>query len=288
MALLLRRPRLRLRGQRRAGEPPVRCHHGAMSRHTAGVLVTAMVAAACWGCAGGGQAAAGRPASARSSSPPSAPASPAAAPPTPTPAAAPPPPTARVLPIAEHHQERRATCEVAALLMALAGEGIVTSESDLLAVTGVDRTPPRVQAGALVAWGDPYVAFVGDPDGSPTEHTGYGVYAPPIARAAAAVGGRVGRSGTGIAPSDLYAAVIAGHASVAWVSNTYSRVDLGSWTAFDGRAVPYSLHEHAVAVIGVDGGRVLLDDPWFGQSWHAKAEFEAAYATFDDMAVVLT
>jgi len=242
-----------------------------------------VIVALAWSCAGGGQAAGGR-AHAPASTPVAAPASP----PDPAPApAAPSPPTARVLAIAEHHQEQRATCEVASLLMALAGEGLVTSEPALLALTGVDRRPPRIQGGALVSWGDPYAAFVGDPDGSPAERSGYGVYAPPIAQAALASGARVGRSGTGVAPADLYAAVLAGHASVAWVSNTYSRVGLGAWTAFDGRTVPYSLHEHAVAVIGVDDDRVLLNDPWFGQAWHPKPEFEAAYATFDDMAVVL-
>ena len=32
---------------------------------------------------------------------------------------------------------------------------------------------------------------------------------------------------------------------------------------------------------------VLIDDPWFGRAWHSKAQFESAYATFKQMAVIL-
>ena len=41
------------------------------------------------------------------------------------------------------------------------------------------------------------------------------------------------------------------------------------------------------AVIGVTPTQVLLNDPWYGQRWHARSEFEASYSTFDDMAVIL-
>jgi len=40
-------------------------------------------------------------------------------------------------------------------------------------------------------------------------------------------------------------------------------------------------------VIGVRPDAVLINDPWFGRAWHTKAQFESAYSTFDDMAVVL-
>ena len=52
-------------------------------------------------------------------------------------------------------------------------------------------------------------------------------------------------------------------------------------------AVSVSYNEHAVAVIGVRSDAVLINDPWFGRAWHSKAQFEPAYATFKQMAVIL-
>lgn len=199
-----------------------------------------------------------------------------------------PAPAAGLLDIALHLQDRRATCEVAALEMALAGRGIATDESTLLGYTGIDGRPPVVDAGgAILRWGDPDVAFVGSPDGNPPDHTGYGVYAAPIARAAERAGAAVSASGPGIGAADLYAAVIAGHPAVAWVTNDYRPAPLAAWQAWDGARVRYSLKEHAVLVIGVTPALVLLDDPWFGQRWHPRSEFEGAYGTFGDMAVIL-
>jgi len=40
-------------------------------------------------------------------------------------------------------------------------------------------------------------------------------------------------------------------------------------------------------VIGVRPGEVLINDPWFGQAWHPKAQFESAFRTFGNMAVVI-
>jgi len=211
-----------------------------------------------------------------------------AAPATWTPPATIPAPAAGLLDIPIDLQDQRATCEVAALKMALAGRGIATDERTLLAAAGIDRRAPELTAnGAIVRWGDPNGSFVGDPNGNPPDHTGYGVYAAPIARAAAAAGATVAASGTGITPAALYAAVVAGRPAVAWVTNDYRPEPLGTWRAWDGVEVRYSLHEHAVTMIGVTPSAVLLDDPWFGQRWHARSEFEGAYGTFGDMAVIL-
>jgi uncharacterized protein YvpB len=197
--------------------------------------------------------------------------------------------TAGLLDIALHHQDQRATCEVAALQMALAGRGIATDERSLLAITGVDGRAPVTDAGGGIArWGDPNASFVGDPSGNPVDHTGYGVYAAPIARAATGSGATVGAAGTGVAPPAVYAAVISGRPVVTWVTNDYRAEPLATWLAWDGAVVQYSLKEHAVAVIGVTPTLVLLNDPWYGQRWHARGEFEAAYSTFGDMAVVLS
>ena len=246
------------------------------SRGVVAALLTPLALAACGGPGGVAVAPTARPV-------------PAAAAPSIAPAPSPSPtPTSRVLEIPLHLQEQRATCEVAALRMALSSLGIASDEGSLLTLTGVDRRPPAVDdAGGIVRWGDPDQAFVGDPGGNPDDHTGYGVYAAPIARAARRSGATVTASGTGVEPAAVYAAVLGGHPAVTWVTNDYRPATLRTWVAWDGAPVRYTLREHAVLVIGVTPTSVLVNDPWWGQRWHAKSEFEAAYATFDDMAVVV-
>lgn len=193
-------------------------------------------------------------------------------------------------------QDHPLSCEAASLKMALAHEGIDVGENALLALIGSDTRPAVVDAtGRLMRWGNPNVSFVGDPDGSLTNFTGYGVYAGPIAKAASAAGGKVLAWGTnlppdqghGVAPSAVYQALLDGHPVIAWISATYRDVQLGTYTAFDGARVWYTLMAHAVTLIGVRPDAVLINDPWFGQGWHSKAEFESAFHTFEQMAVIL-
>lgn len=207
-----------------------------------------------------------------------------------------PSPALRVLDVAIDLQDHPLSCEAAALKMALAHEGIKTDEDTLLALIGSDTRPAVVDAnGHLVRWGNPNVSFVGSPDGKLTSFTGYGVYAGPIASAATAAGGTVLMWGTnlppdrgkGISPTAVYQALLDGHPVIAWISNTYHDIQLGSYVAFDGTKVWYTLTEHAVTLIGVRPDAVLINDPWFGQRWHSKAEFESAFHTFEEMAVIL-
>ena len=200
-----------------------------------------------------------------------------------------------VLPIAMDFQDHRLSCEAAALKMALQGEGISAGEDQILAAMGNDRRPASFDAsGGLAQWGDPGLVYVGDPDGRIELYQGYGVYDAPLAAAATALGGRVIAHGsnlpgddTGISPAALYELLLAGHPAVAWISNTYHDVALSRYRSFEGATVWYTLTEHAVTVIGVRPDAVLVNDPWYGQAWHPKAEFESAYKTFEWMAVVL-
>lgn len=202
-------------------------------------------------------------------------------------------PTTRVLPVAWHHQEHRLSCEAAALRMALSYFGIDAGELTLMGYMGYDLRPARLDAkGRLVEWGDPNEAYVGNSDGYIERYTGYGAYFAPVARAAAAAGARVvlaggGLYGSAVAPGAVYNSVLEGHPVVVWISNTYHRVPLASYTAYDGHRVYYTLTEHAVTVIGVRPGAVLIDDPWFGRAWHSESQFESAYATFAQMAVII-
>jgi uncharacterized protein YvpB len=178
--------------------------------------------------------------------------------------------------------------------MALAYYGISTDEITLLDYMTRDARPARFDArGRLAAWGDPATGYVGNPDGRIERYTGYGVYHQPVALAAMLAGANVLRAGSGLYGSpvdaaDVYSAVLAGHPVVAWISNTYHQVPLAHYVAYDGQTVAYTLTEHAVTIIGVRPDAVLINDPWFGQAWHPKAQFESAYRTFDGMAVIVT
>ena len=137
-------------------------------------------------------------------------------------------------------------------------------------------------------WGDPYAAFVGNINGSEVALTGYGTYYPTITKAATALGGKVLRSGEGIAPGDVYQAVLQGHPVETWVTYQWVQPARRDYVAFDGRTIPYAGPvEHAVVVAGVDPGRVLINDPWFGPGWISKTTFEAAYAVYNQMAVII-
>ena len=202
-------------------------------------------------------------------------------------------PTERVLDIPWHHQEHNLTCEAAALRMALSFYRVTIGEMALLNAMTVDSRPAVFDSsGRLRSWGDPAAGFVGNPDGRIERYTGYGVYFQPVARAAEAEGVTVLEAGSGlygspVSTAELYQAVLAGHPAVAWISNTYHQVPLAWYVAYDGARVGYTLTEHAVTVVGVRTDSVLIDDPWFGRAWHPRSQFESAYATFGEMAVVL-
>lgn len=203
------------------------------------------------------------------------------------------PATSRELDIPWHHQEHNLSCEAAALKMALSYYGISVDEMTLMGFMTFDLRPARFDsAGKLVSWGDPSLAYVGDPDGHIERYTGYGAYNDPVARAAAAAGATVLASGSGLYGSPVpattvYRGVLAGHPAIAWISNKYRQVPLDSYVTDDGATVQYTLTEHAVTIIGVRPDAVLIDDPWFGRAWHAKAQFESAYRTFAGMAVII-
>jgi len=113
-----------------------------------------------------------------------------------------------------------------------------------------------------------------------------------VALAAMLAGANVVEAGSGlygarIPPAHVYQAVLDGHPVVAWISNTYRQVDLERYVAYDGANVRYTLTEHAVTIIGVRRDAVRINDPWFGRAWHPKAQFESAYRTFAEMAVVV-
>ena len=124
--------------------------------------------------------------------------------------------------------------------------------------------------------------------GSEVLLTGYGVYWSDIGRVAAMYGARVLVQGENISPATVYDSILHNHPVVAWVTFDWRYHSPGSYLAFDGRGIPYSgAVEHAVTLVGVSPDSVLVDNPWTGQQWVSKATFEASFATYNHMAVML-
>jgi uncharacterized protein YvpB len=86
----------------------------------------------------------------------------------------------------------------------------------------------------------------------------------------------------------VYSAVLSGHPVVAWVTYNWLPATRSDYTAFDGRVIPYAGPiEHAVTVVGVTPTTVVINNPDVGREVIAKSLFEAAYATYNNMAVIL-
>lgn len=189
-------------------------------------------------------------------------------------------------------QSHNLDCESAALRMALLAKGLNVSEDWILGQMGADLRAAVVdQFGDVLRWGDPYQTFVGNVNGLDYNATGYGVYYPPIA----AVGVSASRPTLGHEgwnPHDLYLEVAAGNPVVVWVPvyGYWTSATMRTWTAWDGRAIRYTLVEHAMTLIGVDAGNgmVTLNDPNRGfVRTVSMAAFESAFAKFNNMAVVV-
>lgn len=198
-----------------------------------------------------------------------------------------------------YKQLRGLDCETAALQMALAALGHYYTQNQLIAMQPPAdiRTPimgPVVNGHKTVAqWGNPYKGFVGNVDGADWIPTGYGVYYPPLLSLVQsqgfpnALGGE--GAGNGWTPAKIYAAVAAGHPVMAWVETGWMSAYVGTWTAWDGTRIRYSLLEHTVTLSGVSATQIRVNDPWRSgsQYWFSKAAFERSWADFDNMAIVL-
>jgi len=215
----------------------------------------------------------------------------------PPPPPPPPPPPAQVwvlpagyvtIPVPIYRQAYALDCETSALRMGLATFGYYYTDSALFALENPDLRPPVMGANhTVLQWGDPYTNFVGDVNGSDYTPTGYGIYYPPIVAIARSHGLPNTVGGEGFAVTTIYAALQAGHPVEVWVETGWARPALGTWTAWDGRRVRYSLVEHVVTLSGVSPWSVRVNDPLYGsQYWIGKATFEAVWADFNNMAVI--
>ena len=183
-------------------------------------------------------------------------------------------------------------CETAALQMALASLGHQFSQLELFLGQNPDDTLPVMNADRSVKqWGNPYVRFVGNVNGSDLAATGYGVYYPVILAIAQSHGAPAATGGEGFSATSVYAAIQRGRPVMVWVETGWERVRyplIGTWTAWDGRPIHYSLIEHTVTLSGVSATQVRVNDPWHvgSQYWINKADFETSWRDFNNMAVI--
>ena len=187
-----------------------------------------------------------------------------------------------------YHQTRALNCETGALQMGLAAYGHYFSQDSLFAYEKPDLRRALVGANGTVSqWGDPYTNFVGSVNGTESGLTGYGVYYPVILSIAHSHGLPNAYGGEGFSPTTIYAELAARHPVEVWVEARWSRPRLGTWTAWDGRRIRYSLAEHAVTLSGVSATSVRVNDPQFGtQYWVSKSTFETVWRDFGNMAVI--
>ena len=211
----------------------------------------------------------------------------ATAAPTATPTPAPTPATVTI-PVPVIQQSMVLDCETAALQQGLAYYGLNVSQSQLFAEEYADVRLPVMGANhTVLRWGNPYTNFVGYVNGSDWTPTGFGVYWPVILRLARNHGLPNAIGGEGFAPSRIYSELAAGHPVQVWIQTRFARVQLGTWTAWDGTQVRYSFAEHSVTLSGVSPTQVRVNDVLnASQYWVSKALFEANFADFNNMAVI--
>ncbi|MGW2371909.1 MULTISPECIES: C39 family peptidase [Kitasatospora] len=186
-----------------------------------------------------------------------------------------------------YHQQLSDDCEAAALRMVLAARGVDADDQQILDRIGVDREHPEFGHSGPRS-GDPYRAFVGDPNGSETGGTGFGVYHPPVAGAARSYGLTVLQDDEGVSVQELKDHLAAGHPAIVWVDYLWRHLATTTYTAYDGRSIPYAgPAEHTVVVTGFSGGNVSLNDPARGRTTVSEQDFADGYATYGQMAVVI-
>ena len=90
---------------------------------------------------------------------------------------------------------------------------------------------------------------------------------------------------TGWNPQALYAAVEAGHPVLVWTTVDYSSQTARSWTAWDGRTVPWTEAGHVVVLMGVNtsAGTLEFSDPLTGSyNGTTMAQFARTFTIYGE------
>ncbi len=202
------------------------------------------------------------------------------------------------LPVGTQRMQMPLDCEATSLAIALASVGVHTTQQYVQGHFPTDTRAPVLGADGLPAqWGDPYRDFVGhvmgsEPGSNPhwATYPGWGAYAPTVAGVARSFGVPIAAQLTGWNPQALYAAVEAGHPVLVWTTVNYSTQTARTWTAWDGRVVPWTEAGHVVVLMGVNtsGGTLEFSDPLTGgYNGTTMAQFARTFTIYGDMAIVI-
>jgi uncharacterized protein YvpB len=202
------------------------------------------------------------------------------------------------LPVGTQRMQMPLDCEATSLTIALASVGVHTTQQWVQGHFPADTRAPVLGANGLPAqWGDPYTDFVGhvmgsEPGSNPhwASYAGWGAYAPVVARTAESLGVPVAAQLTGWKPQALYAAVEAGHPVLVWTTVNYSSQTARTWTAWDGRSVPWTQAGHVVVLMGVNtsAGTLEFSDPLTGSyNGTTMAQFARTFTIYGSMAIVI-
>jgi uncharacterized protein YvpB len=202
------------------------------------------------------------------------------------------------LPVGTQRMQMPLDCEATSLTIALASVGVHTTQQYVQDHFPTDTRAPILGANGLPAeWGDPYVDFVGhvmgsEPGSNPhwTAYAGWGAYAPTVAGVARSLGVPIAPQLTGWNPQALYAAVESGHPVLVWTTVDYVSETARTWTAWDGRVVPWTEAGHVVVLMGVNqaAGTLEFSDPLTGgYNGTTMAQFARTFGIYGDMAIVI-
>jgi uncharacterized protein YvpB len=186
-------------------------------------------------------------------------------------------------------QDKPLDCEAASLQVALAVAGYNLSQDTIFNRLPQDARPAVVVNGAAQRWGDPYTAFIGNVNGAEANFTGYGVYYPPIVNVAAGVGASAdGRYGWTV-PA-IEASIRRGASVIVWMNRNYTASGVRYWTAWDGRAIPYTTYEHTLVAIGFDSVAQTITSVDVGNGSRvtfSESGYASLLATFGGMGVAV-
>lgn len=178
-----------------------------------------------------------------------------------------------------YRQQHRGTCTAASLRMILSYRGIQADEMTI--VHNMSYNPRNKDTSTdPPTWDDPMVMFVGNVDGSIKDGTGAGPDAPPVAKAARALG-RGASSVTGIGAGWIAEQIYAGNPVVMFGS--FARTGTTTWKTPSGGTAVMNLTGHATVVTGVVGEPYAplgfwVNDPLGGTSYWSTGAVEANIA----------
>ena len=185
----------------------------------------------------------------------------------------------KILKVKEYKQKYTLSCEIAAASAILNFLGNEISEDQIFAVLPFEKTPLTRDDKGNLTWGNPYQGFVGDHNGVFFK-TGYGVYAPALAKALQKLNLNV-KAQESYTIEALYSKIDQNLPSIVWVPSQFPQnLKVKTWKTPSGESIPWIDEEHALVFNGynkkkkwvylmdvADGKQKHLPLPHFLKAW---------------------